>query len=805
MKKDQKSAEDLNNKRSAAVEKTDKLRQSLEELGFDESAFSSLEQERDQLSSSVSELSSVVKNLSAALEKRLAFNYSDPVRGFDRSKVKGLVAKLIQVKKEDFATALEVVAGGKLYQVVVDEAIVGKAIIERGDLARRVTIIPLDKIKSRNVTNSAVERANEIAKSMNAEATPAIELIGFDEEVRAAMEHVFGSAIVVDNGKAANQICDATKTRTVTLQGDVYDPSGTISGGSQNNFGTTLVELSKLAQSKKQLNLDTQRLEEVNVLYDTLKSKSHKYEKLSNALEFAQAELDGIQKHLSQTSYGVLEEKFNAMTKELEEAKRENDEMQKEQEEKWELYNELRSKEVELTQQRENRMGEMEKSVQIAKKNAIAKAKEAREVSSAYVSLDLNVPCTDLSHKSQAESRRQTLMIEIDSLRSDVLSAQENVSTAEAALKEAMDEEDCRQIKVGEVKAFYDEAKAALYEFEQQLAQCSSELSQIKRDKASLVKKAETCALESKKLSVVISRIEKERHTAEKIVTNLLKTYTWIESEKSAFGVEGGDYDFQATDPTEMSRELKTLKLEQESLSKKINKKVMGMIEKAEGEYTELLRKRKVVENDKKKIHSVIEELDVKKKTELSRTWRKVNKDFGSIFSTLLPGASAKLEPPEGMEAWEGLEVKVAFGDVWKESLSELSGGQRSLLALSLILSLLLFKPAPMYILDEVDAALDLSHTQNIGNMLKTHFSQSQFIVVSLKEGMFNNANVIFRTKFVDGVSTVARTIGTGSSVRARALVASQSDNDEDNQAQGPRKRAARGQNRRGKENAATN
>lgn len=167
--------------------------------------------------------------------------------------------------------------------------------------------------------------------------------------------------------------------------------------------------------------------------------------------------------------------------------------------------------------------------------------------------------------------------------------------------------------------------------------------------------------------------------------------------------------------------------------AKKINKKVMGMIEKAEGEYTELLRKRKVVENDKKKIETVIENLDAKKKVELQRTWRKVNKDFGSIFSTLLPGTSAKLEPPEGMEAWEGLEVKIAFGDIWKQSLSELSGGQRSLIALSLILALLLYKPAPMYILDEVDAALDLSHTQNIGNMLKTHFSQSQFIVVSLK------------------------------------------------------------------------
>ena len=174
----------------------------------------------------------------------------------------------------------------------------------------------------------------------------------------------------------------------------------------------------------------------------------------------------------------------------------------------------------------------------------------------------------------------------------------------------------------------------------------------------------------------------------------------------------------------------------------------MGMLEKTEGECTELIRKRKVIENDKKKIQSVIEGLDVKKKAELERTWKKVNKDFGSIFSTLLPGTSAKLEPPEGMQPWEGLEVKVAFGDVWKQSLTELSGGQRSLLALSLILSLLLFKPAPMYILDEVDAALDLSHTQNIGNMLKTHFSQSQFIVVSLKVCM-NWQHTVIRILFV--------------------------------------------------------
>lgn len=60
-----------------------------------------------------------------------------------------------------------------------------------------------------------------------------------------------------------------------------------------------------------------------------------------------------------------------------------------------------------------------------------------------------------------------------------------------------------------------------------------------------------------------------------------------------------------------------------------------------------------------------------------------------------------------------------------------------------------------MYILDEVDSALDLSHTQNIGQLIRTRFKGSQFIIVSLKDGMFNNANVLFKTKFRDGVSTV--------------------------------------------------
>jgi len=390
--------------------------------------------------------------------------------------------------------------------------------------------------------------------------------------------------------------------------------------------------------------------------------------------------------------------------------------------------------------------------------------------------------------------------MELDVLNAELSAANEAVTAAEKSYKKAQDTESDMEVKVAELKILCDNAKFAVVSIESKISSCSADLKRLSKEKTHFLKLMETAELESKKLSLEVAQMRKDSTSNSRFISNMLKKHTWIESEEHAFGVPGSEYDFEHSQLGEMKEQLKGLESEQITLSKNINKKVMGMIEKAEGEYTELLRKRKIVENDRKKIQAFIEELDIQKKSELQRTWVKVNNDFGSMFSILLPGASAKLEPPEGMEAWEGLEVKVAFGNVWKESLSELSGGQRSLLALSLILALLLFKPAPMYILDEVDAALDLSHTQNIGCIIRTHFAHSQFIVVSLKEGMFNNANVIFRTKFVDGVSTVTRTLGTGASMRSRPLLTNdENTSSNDNDKSSPvRKRVARSVNANG-------
>merc|ERR550537_1198538 len=282
-----------------------------------------------------------------------------------------------------------------------------------------------------------------------------------------------------------------------------------------------------------------------------------------------------------------------------------------------------------------------------------------------------------------------------------------------------------------------------------ELRDLDESLSTLSKELADNKKMTEEKELEQRRLTHKLQQLEKEDKEAGGTVARMEQEYPWIEKDRAHFGKKGTDFDFEANDYQQCKERFTKLTNQQSRLSKSINKKAMAMFEKAEQEYKDLLEKREIIMNDKKKIEKVIKDLDKKKVETLRKTWAKVNKDFDSIFSTLLPFTNAKLEAPPGMDETEGLEIKVAFNGVWKGSLTELSGGQRSLLALSLVLALLLFKPAPMYILDEIDSALDLSHTQNIGHMIRNHFTNAQFIIVSLKDGMFNNANVLFRTQLL--------------------------------------------------------
>ena len=235
-------------------------------------------------------------------------------------------------------------------------------------------------------------------------------------------------------------------------------------------------------------------------------------------------------------------------------------------------------------------------------------------------------------------------------------------------------------------------------------------------------------------------------------MNKLLQDEPWIRAEEQFFGKAGMQYDFQELEPHALQKEIEEMEAEKDDLKRRFDPKVDELAQKNQEMYDQLDRKRCTISTDKEKLEQMIQELDLERQKDIKKTVKEVSKSLGEIFGTLLKGVTAHLKIVDESEdqsgAIDGLELKVAFNGVVKESLSELSGGQKSLLALSLILALLKYQPAPFYILDEIDSALDLSHTQNIGLMIKKYFKASQFLIVSLKQGLFQNANVLFQVSF---------------------------------------------------------
>ena len=154
-----------------------------------------------------------------------------------------------------------------------------------------------------------------------------------------------------------------------------------------------------------------------------------------------------------------------------------------------------------------------------------------------------------------------------------------------------------------------------------------------------------------------MQRFQKELQSAEACVRELLKRHPWMEAEKGQFGVAGTEYDFKKRKPAQLQKELAAKRANLETLSKKINKKVLSMLESAEQEYSDLRSKKEIVEKDKEKIEAVIVEL-AQKKIEALKTWS------GSTTTSLDLDAAARRarEARAGrLPVEEGLIVKVGF------------------------------------------------------------------------------------------------------------------------------------------------
>ncbi|XP_060695349.1 structural maintenance of chromosomes protein 2 [Hemiscyllium ocellatum] len=718
-----------------AVKKSrEKLETEMRKLNYEDGKEEKLLDKRQGLSRMVNKLRESYEVLMAKFPS-LNFEYKDPEKNWDSNRVKGLVATLLSVKDVSTATALEVVAGGRLYNVVVDTEVTGKKLLEKGELKRRYTIIPLNKISAKCINESIVKTAKNLVGVDNVHT--ALSLVGYEHELKKAMEYVFGSVLVCDCLDNAKKVTFDPRimTKTVTIGGDTFDPQGTLSGGARVQSASVLVKLQELKDVQNELKSKQTELQQVDKELASLQNIVEIYRELKQQRELKSQEEELLLVKLQQSSYHKQQEELETLQKTIDECEatlKKTKEIQKKAEEKYKiLENKMKNAEFE----REKELKEAQKRLDDAKKKA------------------------DLSNKKTKGKQQEVdaLLLELEELKREQTAYKQQIEAVDEAIKSYKEQIENMAEEIANNKEAVKKAQDDLAKQKETIKSQNKEI-QIKANSISeLVKQKNEAQLKIQELEHNIHKHKKDTAEAAAKVTKMLKEYEWITSEKHLFGQPNTVYDFKANNPKEAGQRLQQLQEKKDILGKNVNVRAMNMLSQAEERYNDLMKKKRIVQNDKSKILSTIEELDKKKNEALNIAWKQVDKDFGSIFSTLLPGANAMLVPPEGKTILDGIEFKVALGDAWKDNLTELSGGQRSLVALSLILAMLLFKPAPIYILDEVDAALDLSHTQNIGQMLRTHFQHSQFIVVSLKDGMFTNANVLFKTKFVDGVSTVTR------------------------------------------------
>eukprot|EP01062_Namystynia_karyoxenos_P058908 TRINITY_DN50364_c0_g1_i1.p1 TRINITY_DN50364_c0_g1~~TRINITY_DN50364_c0_g1_i1.p1 ORF type:complete len:1203 (+),score=599.67 TRINITY_DN50364_c0_g1_i1:129-3737(+) len=652
-----------------------------------------------------------------------------------RQDVKGRLCELLQVRTQPDCLPIQVAAGGALQQVVVKDEHVGKKVIN--SVEQRVTLVPLNKIQGSRIEPQVVQRASSIAESQGGFAKMALDLVDYAPEIQRAAVYALGQRLVCNDIDVATKVAfdPGVRRNCVTMGGELVNPGGVLTGGSTQDIDKTLegmVRLRGYLEQQENLRGEVDTLQREHAQMAQLRAK---YEELQDSLEDSRRKVGELKYKMQNNEQYRLKQEMEQVETRLQEAAESVEQNRRRLEE---VGAEIAALQKEKEQGRgvEGKKKEVEQQIQKQKQRQKALKKEVD---------------TLRSEVADEDAEREMLAAEVERVSSDL----EQAEGRRKALGEAVD---AKQAEIKELETTVKQRDAVLKEAKEKLDRANVAIQAKQEESKRLSERKGEAGSKAEELALVAKDREHETASRKRRVDELERS-DFVKQNRAKFGAEGSDLDWRSIDYMSEFAKLDRLKADHLRNAKAVNQRVLSMFDAVEAQFQDVVKKRQQVAKDKQQVIETIEQLEEQKKQTIKDTYEKVTQDFSSIFATLLPGANAKLHADQDTTSGQivGLAIRVAMGKSWKDGLTELSGGQRSLLALSLILALLKYKPAPVYILDEVDAALDLSHTQNIGKMLKNHFRNSQFLVVSLKEGMFNNANVLFRVRLADGQSQVTR------------------------------------------------
>ncbi|AJV41611.1 Smc3p [Saccharomyces cerevisiae YJM1342] len=672
----------------------------------------------------------------------------------------GTLGELIKVN-DKYKTCAEVIGGNSLFHIVVDTEETATLIMN--ELYRmkggRVTFIPLNRLSLDSDVKFPSNTTTQI------QFTPLIKKIKYEPRFEKAVKHVFGKTIVVKDLGQGLKLAKKHKLNAITLDGDRADKRGVLTGGYLDQHKRTRLEsLKNLNESRSQHKKILEELEfvrnELNDIDTKIDQVNGNIRKVSNDRESVLTNIEIYRTSLNtkKNEKLILEESLNAIILKLEKLNTNRTFAQEK----------LNTFENDLLQEFDSELSKEEKE----RLESLRK-----EISAAHNKLNIT------------SDALEGITTTIDSLNAEL----------ESKLIPQENDLESKMSEVGDAFIFglQDELKELQLEkesVEKQHENAVLELSTVQREIESLIaeetnnKKLLEKANNQQRL--LLKKLDNFQKSVEKTMikkTTLVTRREELQQRIREIGLLPEDAlvnDFSDITSDQLLQRLNDMNTEISGL-KNVNKRAFENFKKFNERRKDLAERASELDESKDSIQDLIVKLKQQKVNAVDSTFQKVSENFEAVFERLVPRGTAKLiihrkndnandhdesidvdmdaesnESQNGKDSeimYTGVSISVSFNSKQNEQLhvEQLSGGQKTVCAIALILAIQMVDPASFYLFDEIDAALDKQYRTAVATLLKELSKNAQFICTTFRTDMLQVADKFFRVKYENKISTV--------------------------------------------------
>ena len=652
-----------------------------------------------------------------------------------RRKIVGVVASLIEVP-DKFQTAIEMALGSAVQNIVTENEEDAKYLIKylKDNQYGRITCLPINKVKPRNLDLM-------YARSLNTSNCYGIAktLIKYDAKIEPVMSSLLGATVVVSDMDEAVALANKTGYgfRIVTLDGGIVAPTGSITGGSRKSFGTNLLS----------------RDSDIGAVVREIETATRERTKKAEELKFAMEQYESINKEVKEESAALREY-------ELSFAKGN------------EIYVSIVDGKNEQLIALSKVESEIAKCGQIIDgiKKEIAKYDGEKHD-------DINANFLEQNNNFSAlKEKKERLSGEITELKIAIAGITTEIQNYKTEIERLQYEIGLNEQELASISKMFDENKAELKEQEKKVSEIDNN-ENVSKNTADLNQtKAELLALENSKgeLQVNLRNLDEERMNLTTEVSrlqdkkyqqdlNLTKVDTDIEAMQERVWTEyeltyatALDYKKPEFDLKQGLQDISRIKREISGLGN-VNVNAIEdyklLQERHGGMYEQAQDLMKAEEDIKKVIKDLAEEMTNQFVTEFN----KINTNFGIIFKELFGGGNARLELIDSDNVLEaGVEIYADPPEKKLKNTQLLSGGEKALVAIAILFSILRLKPMPFVLLDEIEAPLDEANVFRFVQYLRRYSNETQFIVITHKKPTMEHSDCLFGITMEEkGVSKV--------------------------------------------------